>query len=1472
MNCNRRVFFAKSLAVLLFVLAVAFPAGADEVSVPMPKTDLSIIRGIDDCAQFTGGDIRFLSGPGEPALPYRQFTVLLPPDAVLSTVKASLSGYAEETLPGVWDVPPQPPIQAWQDDRLVDVWPAGKHYVDGRDRAVYGENAVFPALAVGRVASGQLRMYKLATVPVCLARYNPQTKKLTRLDGGKIVVQFNRDPGLWSRTKADFNSPDPIGEGQVKEIALNYADMASAYALPAPAAPTKAPAYVIITTNAIRAEAVSSAAIDAFKADKELKGFTVYIATESNWGGGTGDTAANNIRSWLQTCYGPSRSNVKYVLIIGDANPRPGMSLVPMKWLWPAGYVSPDPDPKKDLERGVPTDYYYADLTGNWDLNGNGYAGEGPTDADPPDLRDYGPGGVDVIAEVKVGRIAYPGGAPNDLKTILEKTITYNNETPLQALWRRNVLIPIHPLCGAGHSDPSDPAKVLAEHMADTTYQSGEMIKNTLLIPNDWPYHRIYELGYGLVPPPETIDCSVDSVTNEWKSTPYGLVFWVTHGGRWHGEEVMDQDPSHLGSLNSAYPCFAFQGSCGNACAEAPDNLAYAMLKKAAVTTIAATRSWVFRTQYPLDYFHELLALHSTAGEAFFAMQKAETNFILNLFGDPSATLYAPLPYSLTPGSRTHYFNADTGTIDITADPSFAWTATTAAGWITITSGGSGTGNGRVTYSVDANPAKIGREGIITIGRSSFRVRQSAFVEIPQISEMFDDVARPSLAWGDYDNDGYLDLLLTGTATTGAVAKIYKNNGPDGGGSVSFTDSGAVFDGIGFGTTVWGDFNNDGYLDILMNVNNGTNMVTRLYRNDPAAAGPGRTFTRIDSGLPDLELCSAAWGDYDNDGDLDLILQGKDAAGDVTKIFRNDGRGPGADQWIFTDSLIALNQLSRGTASWADYDNDGDLDLLVTGAISDGPGTFAALYRNDGAAAGGWIFTPAPSGIVGVDRSSIAWADYDNDGFCDVLVTGMKYGSGPSTVLYHNVPLSTSSRTFAPVTAAFLKVNEGTAVWGDYDNDGDPDILLSGLSSPGTHGTRLYRNDGASGPSGWTFTDVDPGFTNVFYSAAAWGDCDNDGDLDVVISGRLFNFMDGLDFRYYQNISPVADTLPSSPKGLTSVVSGRDVTLAWNPSSDTQTPSAGLNYNLMVGTTSRGVDIVSPHSDPLTGYRRVVAIGNAGQSTSRTLKGLPGGRYQWSVQSIDTTYAGSGFNSLAVFEIGPTISGIVTDGGAPLAGAQLNGLPGTPVTAADGTYSVAVPYRWSGTVTPYKSGYYFGPANRVYSVVTKDMAGQNYARVAAALRAQYYNSSDAPINNTIFTRVRIFNDGTTNVDIKDITVKYWYANDGVTPEAVDIDYAGEMSSGRYIKPNTHTVLTALSPERAGQNRALTVTFDAGAGALRPSTVKDSYVQAHLRVHKDDYRMNYNQANDYSYGDHDWYKDWPKVAVYYKGVIVWGSEP
>ncbi|MFQ6615865.1 MAG: FG-GAP-like repeat-containing protein [Fidelibacterota bacterium] len=493
--------------------------------------------------------------------------------------------------------------------------------------------------------------------------------------------------------------------------------------------------------------------------------------------------------------------------------------------------------------------------------------------------------------------------------------------------------------------------------------------------------------------------------------------------------------------------------------------------------------------------------------------------------------------------------------------------------------------------------------------------RESSYSnEVSVIPSLFSDLSagltevyRATAAWGDYDSDGDLDILLTGYTGSQGISKVYGNaNG-------TFSDISAGLEGVYYSSAAWGDYDNDGDLDVLLSGSGSSGYISRVYQNTNG------TFTDVSANLIGVREGSVAWGDYDNDGDLDIALSGYTGVWpdyQISKIYRNDGGS-------FTDISAGLTGVRYSSVAWGDYDNDGDLDLLLTGYT--GSAAVTELYKNsDG------TFTDIQSTVLqGVYYSSVDWGDYDSDGDLDILLAGYT-GSGRVSKVYRN----NDGANFTDIAANLDATSLSSVKWGDYDNDGDLDVLQTGyLGGSGTsvHVSRVYRNDTGS------FVDINAGLTlsGASYGSGEWGDYDGDGDLDILLVGDT-----GAGSIYvsniYRNDITTANAAPTAPTGLSSSVSGDTVTLSWSKSTDDLTAQNALTYNLRVGSSTGGIDLVSPMANVATsgdtaGQRRLPDLGNVNHNTSWSINGLTDGTYFWSVQAIDNGFMGSPFSTEASF-------------------------------------------------------------------------------------------------------------------------------------------------------------------------------------------------------------------------------------------------
>ena len=339
-------------------------------------------------------------------------------------------------------------------------------------------------------------------------------------------------------------------------------------------------------------------------------------------------------------------------------------------------------------------------------------------------------------------------------------------------------------------------------------------------------------------------------------------------------------------------------------------------------------------------------------------------------------------------------------------------------------------------------------------------------------------------AVGDYDNDGDPDLYVTYWGPN----RLYRNDGD--GGFVEFAESAGVADERWGSSAAFGDVDGDGFVDLYV-----TNYLEFDLANPPGAglykglevmAGPNAVphqpdvlyRNNKDGSFTDMSAATGldrvahpglgvVFGDYDDDGDLDIYVA-NDTAPNL--LLRNDGDWQLSEVGVVAGvaySEDGRSQAGMGVAS-GDYDNDGDLDLVVSN-FSDDVNT---LYQNQGE--GTFVDMTFAAGLFEMVRPLLCWSngffDYDNDGWLDLFTacghlypqleqypSGMRYGQ--RNLIYHNEHgrYAEVGRETGPGWA-IAKVTRAAAL-GDYDNDGDVDVLLMNLNDKPS----LLRNDGGNG-------------------------------------------------------------------------------------------------------------------------------------------------------------------------------------------------------------------------------------------------------------------------------------------------------------------------------------------------------------------------------------------------------------------------
>ena len=398
--------------------------------------------------------------------------------------------------------------------------------------------------------------------------------------------------------------------------------------------------------------------------------------------------------------------------------------------------------------------------------------------------------------------------------------------------------------------------------------------------------------------------------------------------------------------------------------------------------------------------------------------------------------------------------------------------------------------------------------------------------------DMIPETMGGGAAWLDYDNDGDWDLYIT--AGSGQPNAFYQNNG-DGTFNEIGEQAGVNSLAVSMGAAA-ADYNGDGWTDLFVTNYDGADI---LYRNNGDGTFTDKTAEAGVEGGADDWSTSAAWADFDNDGDLDLyvvryLLFSEEEAvytlypaedekypstlnpylypAQANALYRNDGGGRFTET---TEQAGVSNPEGKSLgAVFCDYDNDGDLDLFVANDVS-----VNVLFKNNGGAFENVSFLTGlddPRQGMGVD-----FGDFDNDGDFDLFAT---YWIDEMNGFYRN----NAVRSDAPPSDSFDDIAQeiglgapsvGFTSWGtvfaDFDLDGDLDLLYAnGHTSPGPEDpsvceaqrAQVFRNDDGryiETPEALAFDEWGAG------RGLAAADYDNDGDMDVLIvqnNGRVLLF------------------------------------------------------------------------------------------------------------------------------------------------------------------------------------------------------------------------------------------------------------------------------------------------------------------------------------------------------------------------------
>ncbi|RLK02344.1 FG-GAP-like repeat-containing protein [Tenacibaculum discolor] len=395
----------------------------------------------------------------------------------------------------------------------------------------------------------------------------------------------------------------------------------------------------------------------------------------------------------------------------------------------------------------------------------------------------------------------------------------------------------------------------------------------------------------------------------------------------------------------------------------------------------------------------------------------------------------------------------------------------------------------------------------------------------------------------DYNNDGFLDVFVTGVdfKLQFKNAVFYKNNGDSSFSESTITNIPRVI----YGDCSWGDYDNNGTLDLLYSGTTGGPPkygISKIYKNLNNGCG----FKELSFKLPGITDGTSRWVDIDNDGLLDVFLAGIDVNNQlIVKAYKNLGDDNFREEEISTiDKLYGIRGNSTSNvARWVDFDGDGLKDLVL--ALSTKSNFSVNLYKN----LGNFQFSKQNTSLPNLSSLAIEVGDMNNDGLKDLVFTGSPNvdndtgdGTGDLYVFINKGEMKFNNL----LTVEDEGVLENDIELGDINNDGFLDVINYGTGPWGTSSeiTKIYQNN-----KDGTLTEMLHNLPKCRFGGVELGDFDNDNDLDILYFGRINDPYDNEITYIYEN-KIIDNILPTDIVTETSCSCNNALTFLLNADSD----------------------------------------------------------------------------------------------------------------------------------------------------------------------------------------------------------------------------------------------------------------------------------------------------------------------------------